>query len=163
VNANVGMQKIFDNIAIISNNAEPDSIECTIIGDSYNFNKEGIYNQSAFPDNSIDKEFKNGNYSQNFNIEFKGSGDNLVFKTKISRDNTLNQYSLTTCSKLRDIANSNYGRRLGNMHYLEDKWNIALDPIYFKNKVRQEVKNEDGTERFEYKESGINTAKLRDK
>lgn len=163
VNANAGMQKIFDNIAIISNNAEPDSIECTIIGDSYNFNKEGIYNQSTFPDNSIDKEFKNGNYSQNFHIEFRGSGDNLVFKTKISRDNTLNQYSLTTCSKLRDITNSNYGRRLGNMHYLEDKWNIALDPIYFKNKVKQEIKNEDGTERFEYKESGINTAKLRDK
>jgi hypothetical protein len=119
INSNTGVQKIFDNLMIVSNNAEPDSIECTIIGDSYGFDKEKIL--SGFED------------KLDFNVEFKVNPDeNIVFKTNISKDHVLNQYTLTSCAKLRDLANIKYGRRLGNIHYVEDKWNITLDPIYYK-------------------------------
>jgi hypothetical protein len=60
--------------------------------------------------------------SQNLDILFALSAtDNLRFTTNIKRDSTLNQYTLSACSNLRNIANSKYGRRLGNMTYLEDK------------------------------------------
>ena len=39
VNSGAGMQKIFDNLAIIANNAEPESLEFSLIGDAYDFNK----------------------------------------------------------------------------------------------------------------------------
>ena len=104
---------------IISNNAEPDSIECTIVGDSYGFDKEKILSGS---EDKLD-----------FNVEFKvNPNENIVFKTNISKDHVLNQYTLTSCAKLRDLADTKYGRRLGNIHYVEDKWNITLDPIYYK-------------------------------
>lgn len=119
INSNTGVQKIFDNLMIVSNNAEPDSIECTIIGDSYGFDKEKILSGS---EDKLD-----------FNVEFKVNPDeNIVFKTNISKDHVLNQYTLTSCAKLRDLADIKYGRRLGNIHYVEDKWNITLDPIYYK-------------------------------
>lgn len=112
------MQKIFDNIAIISNNAEPDSMECTIIGDSYDFNKKGIFESQVFGED----EFKKHSTSQNLDILFALSAtDNLRFTTTVRRDSTLNQYTLSVLSSLRDIANSKYGRRLGNITYLEDK------------------------------------------
>lgn len=125
VNAANGYQKIFDNIVIISNNAEPDSIECTIVGDGYDFNKEGIYNSENFGVTSEDKfdlEFKNSKYSQNFDIICSiGNQTNISFKTNILKDRVLNQYTLTSCSKLRDMSDPKYNRRLGNMTYLEDK------------------------------------------
>ena len=181
----MGTQKIFDNLVIISNNAEPDSIECTIIGDAYNFNKEGIYNSTEFGED----EFKNRDISQNFNILFAlSSTNNLLFTTKIKKDNTLNQYTLSTCSKLRNVLDSKYGRRIGNMTYLEDKWNISFDPIYFKNKYKKDIElpeypsdgdeiynpdptlnlsqtvvdNDKSTKR-EILESNVSTVKLRDK
>lgn len=163
VNSNAGMQKVFDNISIISNNAEPDSIECTLIGDSYGFNKRGIYEQNAYFDIDLDKEFEYIDVSQNFNVRF----GNIVFNTKISKDETLNQYALSICSKLRDI--SKHGRRLGNMNYLEDKWNITLDPIYFKTKYKiksidsNQSTNDSKGASYEIKESPVSTAKLRDK
>jgi hypothetical protein len=37
------MHKVFDNLVLISNNVEPNSLEFELIGDIYDFNKEGIY------------------------------------------------------------------------------------------------------------------------
>ena len=43
VNTPAGMHKIFDNLILISNNVEPNSLEFEFIGDVYDFNKSGIY------------------------------------------------------------------------------------------------------------------------
>ena len=137
VNANMGIQKIFNNLVIISNNAEPDSIECTIVGDSYGFDKENI--------------LKGNEGELNFNVEFKINPDeNIAFTTNVIKDKVLNQNTLTTCSKLRDF--NEYGRRVGNMQYLEDKWNITLDPIYYKKVDADNSQN-----------SKTNSVRLRDK
>ena len=49
VNEPVGLHKIFDNLVIISNKAEPNSIEIEVIGDVYDFKKSGL----------LDTEFRN--------------------------------------------------------------------------------------------------------
>jgi len=36
----MGVQKIFDNLQIISNRAEPESFHFTIVGDSYEFSED---------------------------------------------------------------------------------------------------------------------------
>ena len=49
VNEPIGLHKIFDNLVIISNKAEPNSIEIEVIGDVYDFKKSGL----------LDTEFRN--------------------------------------------------------------------------------------------------------
>ena len=102
VNEPVGLHKIFDNLVIISNKVEPKSIEFEVIGDVYNFKKAGLFKTG--------KGFKN---------------------TKVDYDPILNQYTLITEQECRNIENSEYGRRLGNIHYKEDSWYLTVEPIKF--------------------------------
>ena len=93
------MQKIFNNLVIISNNVEPNEIEYQIIGDAYDFNKAGIFRANNFVEpvfksddsedpgifdseqyfkNQVAEEFKNSEYSQDLNInigEYKFNTD----------------------------------------------------------------------------------------
>ena len=164
VNTPTGIQKIFNNLSIISNNAEPQSLEISLIGDSYNFNKANIYKSEhfvepkfkdgVFDENqyNIDKqnlEFNNTEYSQDF-VNMNG----IQYETSIDFDPILNQYYLKVKDDCRNIKDSRYGRRLGNIEYKEDKWNLTLTPIYYKQK---ELK--DG----EIAESKINSTRIRDK
>jgi hypothetical protein len=164
VNTPTGIQKIFNNLSIISNNAEPQSLEISLIGDSYNFNKANIYKSEhfvepkfkdgVFDENqyNIDKqdlEFNNTEYSQDF-VNMSG----IQYETSIDFDPILNQYYLKVKDDCRNIKDSRYGRRLGNIEYKEDKWNLTLTPIYYKQK---ELKN------GEIIESKINSTRIRDK
>lgn len=164
VNTPTGIQKIFNNLSIISNNAEPQSLEISLIGDSYDFNKANIYKSEhfvepkfkdgVFDENqyNIDKqdlEFNNTEYSQDF-VNMSG----IQYETSIDFDPILNQYYLKVKDDCRNIKDSKYGRRLGNIEYKEDKWNLTLTPIYYKQK---ELK--DG----EIVESKINSTRIRDK
>ena len=103
VNEPVGMHKIFDNLVIISNKAEPKTIEFEVIGDVYNFKKSGMFKNDIF---------KN---------------------TTIKYDPILNQNTLVTEQEIKNIENSKYGRRLGNIHYKEDSWYLTIEPIKFKD------------------------------
>lgn len=117
-----GIHKIFDNLAIISNNVEPQSLEFEIIGDAYNFTKENIFkNYSLDEDNKLEV---NADFPKLIVTE-----DQKSYNTKVVWDHRLNQYSLLTH---QDCLNINeYGRRIGNIQYLEDKWNIVIQPIYY--------------------------------
>lgn len=116
VNNPNGLHKIFNNLVIISNNVEPNSIEYELIGDVYGFNKEGIFKNSP---NETYETFCKINLSPEKSIE-----------TNVVYDHVLNQYALEL---KQDCVNINkYGRRLGNIQYLEDKWNVVISPIYYK-------------------------------
>ena len=110
-----GAHKIFDNLMLISNNAEPDSIEIEITGDAYGFNKDAILNGE-------DKSFK-------FDDSGKWSTSEYS-KTIIKHDPVDNQYYLSTNQKCYNIKK--FGRRLGNIVYNEDKWYYTIRPIYYK-------------------------------
>lgn len=164
VNTPTGIQKIFNNLSIISNNAEPQSLEISLIGDSYDFNKANIYKSEHF----VEPKFKNGVFDENQysidkqNLEFNNTEysqdfvnmNGIQYETSIDFDPILNQYYLKVKDDCRNIKDSRYGRRLGNIEYKEDKWNLTLTPIYYKQK---ELKN------GEIIESKINSTRIRDK
>ena len=143
VNNLVGLHKIFNNLIIISNNAEPESIEFEIIGDCYDFNKAGIYKANVFnkeyewgldnPErpisNNTTKSFK---ISQDFDIFKDISIDSNYEHVRINWDPILNQYSLVVPQKVKNIIK--YGRIKGNIQYKEDSWYLVIEPILYKEK-----------------------------
>lgn len=107
----VGLHKIFDNLVIISNNTEPESIEYEIIGDVYDFKESKIL-------------------KPNINLEDITIIDNKKYTTELRHDSAMDESYLLVH---QDCINVNkYGRRLGNIQYIEDKWNVTTQPIYFK-------------------------------
>jgi hypothetical protein len=102
VNQPSGMHKIFNNLVIISNNVEPDSLEVEILGDVFDFPKEAILNDSSiysFPEIFV--------------------GENKKYYTTIKKDRVTQEYSLLTHQDCLNI--NNFGRRLGNISYIEGK------------------------------------------
>lgn len=141
VNDPKGIHKIFDNLVIISNNVEPNSLEVEIIGDAYHFTKENIFKNENF-DTNLD-------YNVVFNKINLNKEKNLYYKTNVIWDNTTNEYSLLIH---QDSININtYGRRLGNIYYNEDCWYVTLQPIYY-NDVNNKLEL-----------SKIKSTKIRDK
>lgn len=125
VNTPAGVHKIFDNLVMISNNVEPETLEFEIIGDVYDFNKAGLY-KSEHAKKKIDLEratAKNGKYSQIFNKQ----------QVEIEKDHVLNQYLLKVKQPIKNIKT--YGRRLGNIEYKEDRWFTTVTPIYYKDRI----------------------------
>lgn len=112
VNSPVGLHKIFDNLVIISNNVQPNSIEYTIEGDTYSLFK----NNDLFNNNKKRQLYLSG-------VGFKNA--------KLNYDTILNQYSLTIHQDCKNIADPKYGRRLGNIQYKEDSWYATIEPLVF--------------------------------
>jgi len=103
VNQPAGFHKIFNNLMIISNNVEPDSLEVEIVGDAYDFKEEFI--------------------SQNENIKYKFPiiylPNDKTYQTKLTLDKVTNEHRLLMhqgCLNIKD-----FGRRLGNISYIEGK------------------------------------------
>lgn len=130
VNTPTGIQKIFDNLVIISNNAEPGSLEISFIGDSYDFNKAGIFKASQVTpkyingiinENELSKDKKLAEFGNNVAIsqDFDISLGNHHFSTVVDKDIVLNQYYLRTTQECKNV--SSIGKRLGNIEYIEDK------------------------------------------
>ncbi len=120
VNEYTGIQKIFNDISIISNRVKPETLKFEIIGDSYDLNKMGIYKNDEWNPkyNPIRDDFDpNYQISQNFK------------NTEIVYDKILNQYSLSVIQDMEDMKKS--GRIAGNIKYKEDQWNAVIDPIKY--------------------------------
>jgi hypothetical protein len=98
INTPIGLQKIINNLSIISNNAEPESIEINIIGDVYEF-KELLGNNYSFPIININ--------------------ENKCYYTTIKENNISKEKHLIIHQDLINIKD--FGRRLGNMSYVEGK------------------------------------------
>lgn len=174
VNTPQGIQKIFNNLVIISNNVEPNSLEFELIGDAYDFNKAGIFesdhldksnyydvnedfNQTAYDKDRYKIEFNNRQNSQDFKIDL--FNDIIKYNTTIIKDPILEQYSLQVTDNCRNIKS--IGRKLGNIEYKEDRWLLTITPIYFKNKY---ISQYDVEENYNgVITSNINSTRIRDK
>ena len=122
VNQPTGIHKIFNNLVMISNNVEPDSLEIEIVGDVYGFDKEAVYKYNDCEEHSHD--LPKTDFVTMTPVKDK------YYKTDVTWDPILNQYMLKTH---QDVLNINdYGRRIGNMQYKEDAWYMTLQPIYHK-------------------------------
>lgn len=136
VNQPAGFYKIFNNLMIISNNVEPDSLEVEIVGDAYDFKEEFI--------------------SQNENIKYKfpiiSLPNDKTYQTKLTLDKVTNEHRLLMhqdCLNIKD-----FGRRLGNISYIEGKWYIVLQPIYYKDKTLKTTRLRDKWAKIRIKYSG---------
>ena len=118
--------KIFDNLLIISNNAEPESFTFEVIGDAYEFDKNinGSQKSSLYGYDIVKKDVE---LSQN-NILTD------AYKTIITPEKVI------TFQKGIDLKKVPY-RRIGNMHYLEDTWRVEIKPSRFNHMLF--VKEED--------------------
>ena len=131
VNEPKGFHKIFDNLMIVSNNVEPESFEVEITGDVYGFNKKEMYDD---PEKNI---FVNIPIIPAANVKENKDKENIDYRlqkevnTRINWDPIENSYSLAIHQDSVNIKD--YGRRLGNIYYNEDKWYITLRPIYYKD------------------------------
>lgn len=122
VNQPTGIHKIFNNLVMISNNVEPDSLEIEIVGDVYGFDKEAVYKNENC-------EEHNHSLPKTEFVKMIPAKDKY-YKTNVTWDPILNQYLLKTH---QDVLNINdYGRRIGNIQYKEDVWYVTLQPIYHK-------------------------------
>lgn len=106
VNAEPGIHKIFENLIIISNNAEPDSITFSVVGDAYKTNKLNLKD----PKYNSERVF----------------GGETILKTTSSKD------KVELYQKIMNIWDSKYKRRLGNAEYVDDFWRIMINPLKFK-------------------------------
>lgn len=113
INNTYGLQLIYDNLIILSNNVEPESLEYEIVGDDYSIEKnklDEVNIENVFPVQHIaDKQY----YT-------------TIVKDPVSGEL---HYKIH-----QDCLNINkYGRRLGNIDYLESKWNVVISPMFYKH------------------------------
>lgn len=133
----IGVHKIFDNLQIISNNVQPNEMEITVIGDSYEFKRDLIKAEDV---EEIRKEYDsnlNPNTSTTSNIH-GNKEDDSDFKSQFGKfhfDKRLNQSAITKWQPFKDIYK--FGRRIGNIQYKDDSWYAQIEPLLVK--IRGEI------------------------
>lgn len=132
----VGVQKIFDNLQIISNNVQPNELEITIIGDDYEFKRDLVTldRQRAIRKEVSDQNPNNIRTTSNVHGQEPKEYKETKLSTRYEYDKRLNQSTVVKWQPVKDIYK--YGRRVGNTQYKEDSWYTQIEPIYL-NKVGQ--------------------------
>lgn len=149
--------KIFDNLEIISNNAEPESFHYEIIGDCFNFDKKNMFIRQE----ATKELYQKNKCDISFDPTYKILKEDLqprstIFPLYYQRYDTINEiedsYKLATSpnkdySALSGAEITKYkdefriwnhcpaknikevGLLRGNMYYKEDKWDVRINPI----------------------------------
>lgn len=125
----VGVNKIFDNLQIISNNVQPDEMEITVIGDDYVFKRQAV---DLTPKHKERAEY--GDVSQihttsdiHGNLELEQIETVHSPKGYYHFDTRLNQSALTKWQPFKDMYK--FGRRIGNIQYKEGSWFAQIEPL----------------------------------
>jgi hypothetical protein len=145
-----GIQKIFNNLKIISNSVAPKAFYYEIVGEGYDWKdtKAIIYpfiqpaDYSTYLTNNPNQKKLPYILTQptdlNDQLSFYRDRQSLVvpFNSSILRDLTIRQQAKTK-EYLIDIYQGaadikKYGRLQGNMQYVEDAWDVQIQPISFK-------------------------------
>ena len=130
-----GVQKIYDNLKIISNKTAPAEFYFEVVGTGYDweYHKENIYGFTT------DQEFQDY-LTANPDVKKLPYIMTLEDFTEIFHPN-LRDITLTRDTKTEEKRVISYqkghdmkanGRRLGNMEYVEDFWDIQIQPTAFK-------------------------------
>ena len=122
----IGVNKIFENLQIISNNVQPEELEITIIGDDYMLNRDNV---TADAVEEIREEY-NHNSQTTSNIHGNKEDKNTGKKSPMGYyhfDWRLNQSTLTKWQPFKDIYK--FGRRIGNIQYKDGMWFAQIEPL----------------------------------
>jgi len=140
VTQDTGLHKVFDNLILVSNNVQPESIQFELIGDTYLFNKARLYHDAQEGVKNIYKNTDDGFNKENLRGTIADPYTPLETKylknTKIQYDPILDQYELVMNQETKNMET--FGRRLGNIHYKEDAWYIVFDPIVFDENINSQ-------------------------
>lgn len=139
-----GVQKVFDNLKIISNLTKPDSFFYEIVGEGFNWNtqkdlilqlNQGVTNISQLEDNYETYLLANPSVKKIPFIYVRDLETNWPAALS-TKDLTLEQHNKTQenliSSYQKGVDIKTNGRLRGNMQYVEDFWDIQIQPISFK-------------------------------
>ena len=153
-----GIQKIFDNLKIISNSTPPESFEYEITGEGFNWSelKDVLYEEIYVNATNKSKNTLNNRYlslltssgykklpyiwirdEELLNSYFPETSyilkDLTIREHLKTKEKLLNIYQKATDIRTgKDENNRLYGRLRGNMQYVEDSWDVQIQPINFK-------------------------------
>jgi hypothetical protein len=166
------VQKIFNNLEIISNKAEPESFNFEVCGETYSFNElkdlmleiQNLSDAELLADDTLYDILNNNNLLSKgipyvpivSDEELPDLENTTVPQSYIVNYEKLNEFRTNTSQKLLNVQN--VGRLRGNSEYLEDTWKIEIRPFSY---VKKYVSSSDNysTIRTTKKES----TKIRDK
>ena len=136
-----GIQKIFENLKIISNLTEPNSFYYEIVGEGFDWKSQkgqiisinnGVTDISTLENNYTTYLLNNASVKKIpfiFNYGFDNAS-NTNKDLKVWQHNKTKENLITSYQKGIDIKK--YGRIKGNMQYVEDFWDVQIQPISFK-------------------------------
>lgn len=126
----IGVNKIFDNLQILSNNVQPTEMEITVMGDDYEFKRdvthlEDVHTELARKEYEGVTDIKttsdtHGNYENRNTVKQSPFG-------YYHFDRRLNQSTLTKWQPFKDIYK--FGRRIGNIQYKDGSWHAQIEPL----------------------------------
>ena len=119
----IGVNKIFDNLQIISNNVQPYEMEITVIGDDYEFKRDLVDLAPAHKERAEYDDVEKIRTTSNTHGDNPYRSDTWVYKF----DNRLNQKALVNLQQFKDIYK--FGRRIGNIQYKEGSWFAQIEPL----------------------------------
>ena len=119
----IGVNKIFDNLQIISNNVQPDKMEITVIGDDYEFKRDLVDLTPVHKERAEYDDVEKIRTTSNTHSDNPYRSDTWTYKF----DNRLNQKALVNLQQFKDIYK--FGRRIGNIQYKEGSWFAQIEPL----------------------------------
>ena len=119
----IGINKIFDNLQIISNNVQPDEMEITVIGDDYEFKRDLVDLTPVHKERAEYDDVEKIRTTSNTHSDNPYRSDTWTYKF----DNRLNQKALVNLQQFKDIYK--FGRRIGNIQYKEGSWFAQIEPL----------------------------------
>lgn len=130
-----GVQKIFDNLKLISNKAKPESFTYEIVGESYNWHdlKSDIFNLNE-TDGVLSENYKSFLIANQFDRKYSKVPfiDSYYSNLSIKNNKKTNEQSIRLIQPGKSMSDPLHGRIRGNMHYIEDSWDVQIQPITFK-------------------------------
>lgn len=168
----MGIDKIFENLKITSNNVQPESFDFQIIGDDYLFNKARIYHDSTrtesgeqiyhikgknTPYNPVREDTNNDSFTKETEFYEKADYSPVFYNASITYDKVLDEYTLVVHQDCKN--KEKYGVRLGNIQYKENGWDTNIEPLRYNSNLKNpEYSYDDLLETDDFV-----SAKLRDK
>lgn len=119
----IGVNKIFDNLQIISNNVQPKEMEITVIGDDYEFKRDLVDLTPVHKERAEYNDVEKIRTTSNTHGDDSYRSDTWTYKF----DNRLNQKALVNLQQFKDIYK--FGRRIGNIQYKEGSWFAQIEPL----------------------------------
>lgn len=151
----IGVNKIFDNLQIISNNVQPSEMEITVIGDDYEF-KRDVANYVEPRSNNLEVSQSNPrNVKTTSNIhDWPSTNKEQKISTIYKFDKRLKQAAIVKWQPFKDIYK--FGRRIGNIQYKDGSWYAQIEPILIN--ARKEARIRDKWAKIRIRYSGKDLA-----